>query len=97
MTSVAHPSELYALRRRVVLNPCDRGQAWRDRDRAGHERDLTAGERDLTACFLSLRATVDGWSLLAPDGEMVFRCSGDGARRRCLELARDFSVLVLGR
>lgn len=86
MTSIAHPSELYALRRRVVRTPRDGGAAARGRDR----------EREVTAWFLSLRATVDGWSLVAPDGEVVFRCTGDRARRRCLELARDFSVLVLG-
>jgi hypothetical protein len=46
---------------------------------------------------LSLRATGDGWSLLAPDGSLVFRGFGVAGRRQCLEFAVDRGVLaVLG-
>jgi hypothetical protein len=44
---------------------------------------------------LRLRQTDDGWSLLGPDGEIVFRAMGDRARRRCLEFARGTGVLAV--
>jgi hypothetical protein len=37
--------------------------------------------------YLLLRPTEDGWSLIAPDGELVYRGLGIGSRRRCLEIA----------
>jgi len=37
--------------------------------------------------YLILRATEDGWSLITPDGEVVYRGLGLGSRRRCLEIA----------
>jgi hypothetical protein len=37
--------------------------------------------------YLLLRPTEDGWSLLAPDGEVVYRGLGLDSRRRCLEIA----------
>jgi hypothetical protein len=35
-----------------------------------------------------LRPTEDGWSLIGPDGELVFRGFGLKGRRECLEFAR---------
>jgi hypothetical protein len=43
----------------------------------------------------SLRATEDGWSLLAPSGEVIFRGFGLASRRACLEFARDSGVLAV--
>jgi hypothetical protein len=43
----------------------------------------------------SLRATEDGWSLLAPNGEVVFRGFGLASRRACLEFARESGVLAV--
>lgn len=44
-----------------------------------------------------LRATEDGWSLLAPSGKILFRGLGQASRRECLEFARAAGVLaVLG-
>ena len=43
----------------------------------------------------SLRATEDGWSLLAPTGQVVFRGFGLASRRACLEFARDSGVLAV--
>ncbi len=43
----------------------------------------------------SLRATEDGWSLLGPSGEVVFRGFGLASRRACLEFARDAGVLAV--
>lgn len=52
-------------------------------------------ERERGAYYLSLRATGDGWSLLAPEGEVVFRALGLAGRRRCLEYARELGVLAV--
>jgi hypothetical protein len=43
----------------------------------------------------TLRASEDGWSLLAPNGEVVFRGFGLASRRECLEFARDLGVLAV--
>jgi hypothetical protein len=51
--------------------------------------------RDLTARYLSLRATGDGWSLLSPEGHVVFWALGLHGRRRCLEFARAAGVLAV--
>ncbi len=37
--------------------------------------------------YLVLRPTEDGWSLITPDGEVVYRGLGLDSRRRCLEIA----------
>ena len=37
--------------------------------------------------YLLLRPTGDGWSLMTPDGEVIYRGLGLDSRRRCLELA----------
>jgi hypothetical protein len=42
-----------------------------------------------------LRPTEDGWSLVAPTGELLFRGLGLRARRECLEYARDHGVLAV--
>jgi hypothetical protein len=42
---------------------------------------------------LILRPTEDGWSLISPSGELVFRGLGTAGRRHCLEFARDHGVL----
>jgi hypothetical protein len=47
----------------------------------------TASER------LILTPMTDGWALMTEDGAVVFRRSGPGARRACLEFARDHGVL----
>ncbi len=43
----------------------------------------------------SLRPTEDGWSLLAPSGEVVFRGMGLASRRECLEVAHDLGALAV--
>ncbi len=43
----------------------------------------------------SLRATEDGWSLLAPSGEVVFRGFGLSSRRQCLEAAHELGALAV--
>jgi hypothetical protein len=58
----------------------------RDRDVA---RRAAAGRR------FSLRASEDGWSLLAPNGEVVYRGFGLASRRQCLEFARELGVLAV--
>jgi hypothetical protein len=37
----------------------------------------------------------DGWSLLAPDGELAFHALGIRGRRCCLEFARAQGVLAV--
>jgi hypothetical protein len=53
--------------------------------------EISAGEgsntRSTTGGYLLLRPTEDGWSLLAPDGELVYRGLGIDSRRHCLEIA----------
>ncbi len=44
---------------------------------------------------LILRATSDGWALLAENGAVVFRRAGGGARPACLAFARDHGVLSI--
>jgi hypothetical protein len=58
---------------------------------------VDARGREAVSRRLSLRPTGDGWSLLAPSGEVVFRGFGLAGRRQCLEFAREHGVLaVLG-
>jgi hypothetical protein len=54
-----------------------------------------AAERERFAHTLTLKPSADGWSLLGPDGEVLFRGLGTGARRQCLEHARDLGVLAV--
>ncbi len=42
---------------------------------------------------LTLRPTGDGWSLLGPDGEVVFHGLGRHGRHECLQFARDRGIL----
>ena len=44
---------------------------------------------------LTLRATGDGWALLGPEGEIVFRGLGVRGRHACLEFARERGVLAV--
>jgi|NGEPerStandDraft_6_1074524.scaffolds.fasta_scaffold132514_2 hypothetical protein len=44
---------------------------------------------------LRLVATGDGWSLVTPDGKLVFGAVGIAGRRRCLEFARAQGVLAV--
>jgi hypothetical protein len=67
-----------------------------DRPTAFEVRNL--GRTDRRAIDrLSLRATEDGWSLIAPGGSVVYRGLGLASRRECLRYAHDLGVLaVLG-
>jgi hypothetical protein len=51
--------------------------------------------RGATVQPLWLRPTEDGWSLMGANGDVIFRGLGRGARRECLELARDLGVLAV--
>lgn len=44
---------------------------------------------------LRLLPSGDGWSLLGPDGRLVFSAPGLSARRRCLEFAQAEGVLAV--
>jgi hypothetical protein len=44
---------------------------------------------------LSLQPNGDGWSLVAPNGELVFEAPGTRGRRRCLAFARAHGVLAI--
>jgi hypothetical protein len=44
---------------------------------------------------LLLRPSEDGWSLLTPQGELVFRGHGPEARRRSLEVAYERGALAV--
>jgi hypothetical protein len=44
---------------------------------------------------LSLQPNGDGWSLVAPNGELVFEAPGTRGRRRCLAYARAHGVLTI--
>jgi hypothetical protein len=57
--------------------------------------ELRSPAGSLSRDRLALRATEDGWSLLAPDGRIVFRALGVAGRRRCLEFARELGVLAV--
>ena len=53
--------------------------------------------RATVADRMLLRATEDGWSLMAHDGQLVFRGFGLAGRRQCLQFAHELGVLaVLG-
>ena len=44
---------------------------------------------------LRLLPSGDGWSLVGPEGQLVFHALGTQGRRRCLEYARGRGALVL--
>ena len=44
---------------------------------------------------LRLRPMQDGWSLVAPDGELVFHAPGLRGRLRCLRFARAHGILTI--
>jgi hypothetical protein len=44
---------------------------------------------------LRLLASGDGWSLVSPDGHLVFQALGIQGRRRCLEYAHSEGVLAV--
>lgn len=49
-----------------------------------------AAKTDATSArggYLILRPTEDGWSLITPSGEVLYRGLGIDSRRRCLEIA----------
>jgi hypothetical protein len=49
---------------------------------------IAASEKaHIRSSALLLRPTEDGWSLVTPAGEVIYRGLGTGARRRCLEIA----------
>jgi hypothetical protein len=62
------------------------GERHMTEDRAAQ---ATAGGR------LLLRPSEDGWSLLTPQGELVFRARGLDARRRSLEAAYERGALTV--
>jgi hypothetical protein len=53
------------------------------------------GVKTDTLARLKLMPSGDGWSLLTPDGEVVFHALGTRARRRCLEVAQAKGVLAV--
>jgi hypothetical protein len=53
--------------------------------------------RHAAIAHLSLRPDGDGCSLVTPDGELVFKGQGTGARRQCLQFAQRLGVLTLVR
>jgi hypothetical protein len=54
-----------------------------------------ARQRTGTARHVSIWATEDGYSLVAPDGTVLVRGLGRDGRRQCLEYAREHGVLVV--
>jgi hypothetical protein len=65
---------------------------------------MIAGERRMTdkaaaqgtvGGYLRLHPDEDGWSLLTPQGELVFRGRGLDARRRSLEVAYERGALAV--
>ncbi len=42
-----------------------------------------------------LAPTEDGWSLVGPTGELLFRGFGVRGRRECLEFARDHGIVAV--
>lgn len=45
--------------------------------------------------YLILRPTEDGWSLITPDGHVVYQGLGVRSRRRCLEIAVDYGAATV--
>jgi hypothetical protein len=56
-------------------------------------REGAQGAAAIQRC--SLRATEDGWSLLAPSGKIIFRGLGHDSRGECLRQARKLGVLAV--
>ena len=44
---------------------------------------------------LRLLPTGDGWSLVGPEGEVLFHALGVSGRRKCLEFARERGALAV--
>ena len=53
------------------------------------------GRREPSPRHLLLRPSGDGWTLVTPGGEIVFRGLGARARRECLEFARAVGALAV--
>lgn len=53
------------------------------------------GAREQTMVGLRLLPSGDGWSLVGPEGNVVFEALGSYGRRRCLEFARAHGVLAV--
>jgi hypothetical protein len=51
--------------------------------------------RRTPAPALRLLPSGDGWSLVGPNGELVYSALGGKGRRRCLEFARAKGVLTV--
>jgi hypothetical protein len=47
------------------------------------------------APWLRLLPSGEGWSLVRPNGGLVFQALGTGGRRECLEFARAHGVVAL--
>jgi hypothetical protein len=58
---------------------------------------MIKGRRDEVPPSVRLRLlpSRDGWSLLGPDGELVFQALGTRGRRQCLEFAQAQGVLAV--
>jgi hypothetical protein len=54
-----------------------------------------AGGQAQEGVRLRLLQSGDGWSLVGPDGGLVFQALGTDGRRRCLEFARAEGVLTV--
>jgi hypothetical protein len=50
---------------------------------------------DTGTARLRLLPSGDGWSLVGPDGKVVFQALGNGGRRECLQFARAHGVLAV--
>ena len=58
----------------------------------------TLGQRRTRSVRMSgvrLLPSGDGWSLVGPEGELMFQALGPRGRRQCLEYARSCGVLVV--
>jgi hypothetical protein len=54
-----------------------------------------AGARANAGAGLKLLPSADGWSLVGPQGELVYQALGTAGRRRCPEYARAHGVLAV--
>jgi hypothetical protein len=59
------------------------------------EVELRPLEKTDARIRLRLLPSGEGWSLVTPEGKLVFRALGTRARRQCLEFARTHGVLAL--
>jgi hypothetical protein len=65
--------------------------------RLGSDQSAASGRVAHSGCEVRLRLlpSGDGWSLVSPDGKLVFHALGTAGRRRCLETARARGVLAI--